>query len=114
MGGGGAAATGAAGTTPASGGVPLAITAQAAGQVGATGPMGANIFCFHVPITWNDEDFNAHFSPLGQIVSAKIHVDPVTKASKGFGFVSYATPAAATLAKQGKTLKVTIKKGEEQ
>merc|ERR1712216_433352 len=52
-----------------------------------------------------------------------IHQDPVTKQSKGFGFVSYATTAAATLAikgmngfdtKHGKFLKVTIKKGEEQ
>jgi len=122
MGGGSAAAAPAAGAT-GPGGAPLAIAAQAANQVGATGPMGANIFCFHVPITWTDDDFNAHFSPFGQIVSAKIHQDPVTKQSKGFGFVSYATTAAATLAikgmngfdtKQGKLLKVTIKKGEEQ
>merc|ERR1719263_1344191 len=94
-----------------------------ASNVGGQGPMGANIFVFHVPINWTDEDFHAHFSPFGQIVSAKVHQDPVTKASKGFGFVSYATPAAATMAikgmngfdtKQGKFLKVTIKKGEEQ
>mmetsp|Transcript_4134 Transcript_4134/g.9681 ORF Transcript_4134/g.9681 Transcript_4134/m.9681 type:complete len:323 (-) Transcript_4134:127-1095(-) len=100
----------------------LALTATAA-NTGGQGPMGANIFVFHVPINWTDEDFHAHFSPFGQIVSAKIHVDPVTKASKGFGFVSYATPSAATMAikgmnafdtKQGKFLKVTIKKGEEQ
>jgi len=119
LGGGAAAAPAAAGAA----GQPLAIAAQAQNQVGATGPMGANIFCFHVPITWTDEDFNAHFSPFGQIVSAKIHTDPVTKQSKGFGFVSYATTAAATLAikgmngfdtKHGKFLKVTIKKGEEQ
>jgi len=118
---GGGAAAAAPATGP--GGAPLAIAAQAANQVGATGPMGSNIFCFHVPITWTDEDFNAHFSPFGQIISAKIHVDPVTKASKGFGFVSYASTAAATLAikgmngfdtKHGKFLKVTIKKGEEQ
>jgi len=101
---------------------PLALAAAAA-SAGSVGPMGANIFVFHIPINWTDEDFNAHFSPFGQIVSAKIHVDPVTKASKGFGFVSYATPQAATMAikgmngfdtKQGKFLKVTIKKGEEQ
>merc|ERR1712217_987420 len=105
-------------------GTPLALAAAAAAQAGGSvGPMGANIFCFHVPINWTDEDFHAHFSPFGQIVSAKIHADPVTKASKGFGFVSYATPQAATMAikgmngfdtKQGKCLKVTIKKGEEQ
>ena len=27
------------------------------------GRQGANIFCFHVPINWTDEDFHAHFSP---------------------------------------------------
>lgn len=100
----------------------LALTANASSQ-GGVGPMGANIFVFHIPINWTDDDFHAHFIPFGQIVSAKIHVDPVTKASKGFGFVSYATPQAATMAikgmngfdtKQGKFLKVTIKKGEEQ
>jgi len=110
-----------AGSSSASSG-PLAITA-AASNTGGVGPMGANIFVFHVPINWTDEDFHAHFAPFGQIVSAKIHVDPVSKASKGFGFVSYATPQAATMAikgmngfdtKQGKLLKVTIKKGEEQ
>jgi len=122
LGGGNAPVPGAAGQA-AIGGSQLAIAAQAANQVGATGPLGANIFCFHVPITWTDADFNAHFSPFGQIISAKIHVDPVTKASKGFGFVSYASTSAATLAikgmngfdtKHGKFLKVTIKKGEEQ
>lgn len=103
---------------------PLAIAAAAlASTPGASGPMGANIFVFHIPINWTDEDFHAHFAPFGQIVSAKIHVDPVTKASKGFGFCSYATSQAATMAikgmngfdtKQGKFLKVTIKRGEEQ
>merc|ERR1719223_2552762 len=92
-------------------------------MTGGVGPMGANIFAFHIPINWTDEDFHAHFSPFGQIVSAKIHTDPVTKASKGFGFVSCAAPQAATMAikgmngfdtTQGKFLKCTIKKGEEQ
>ncbi|CAJ1371721.1 unnamed protein product [Effrenium voratum] len=102
----------------------LALTQAALPAMqGGNGPPGANIFVFHVPINWTDDDFNAHFSPFGQIVSAKIHVDPVTKASKGFGFCSYATTQAATMAikgmngfdtKQGKFLKVTIKKGEEQ
>lgn len=123
----GGAASGAAANSAAAGATSiaqatLALTA-AANQQSGVGPMGANIFVFHVPINWTDEDFNAHFSPFGQIVSAKIHVDPVSKASKGFGFVSYSAPQAATMAikgmngfdtKQGKFLKVTIKKGEEQ
>merc|ERR1711957_1061180 len=101
---------------------PLALASSAANS-GGVGPMGANIFVFHIPINWTDEDFHAHFAPFGQIVSAKIHVDPVSKASKGFGFVSYATPQAATMAikgmngfdtKQQKFLKITLKKGEEQ
>jgi len=119
---------GGTGAVPGVSGVPgvpasqaLALTATAT-NTGGVGPMGANIFVFHIPINWTDEDFHAHFAPFGQIVSAKIHVDPVSKASKGFGFVSYATPQAATMAikgmngfdtKQGKFLKVTIKKGEE-
>uniref|UniRef100_A0A6U9D166 Uncharacterized protein n=1 Tax=Zooxanthella nutricula TaxID=1333877 RepID=A0A6U9D166_9DINO len=124
LGGGGAAnAVGAAASSSGANAGALALAAAAANNAGAVGPMGANIFVFHIPINWTDEDFNAHFSPFGQIVSAKIHVDPVTKASKGFGFVSYAAPQAATMAikgmngfdtKQGKFLKVTIKKGEEQ
>jgi len=121
--GGGAQAAGLVGSGAFSSAAgPLAIAAAAAAG-GSVGPMGANIFVFHIPINWTDEDFNAHFSPFGGIVSAKIHVDPISKASKGFGFVSYASPTAATMAikgmngfdtKQGKFLKVTIKKGEEQ
>lgn len=114
----GAAAAVAGGATAAQ--LALAASAQ---NTGGVGPMGANIFVFHVPINWTDDDFHAHFAPFGQIVSAKVHQDPVTKASKGFGFVSYATPQAATMAikgmngfdtKQGRFLKCTIKKGEEQ
>lgn len=115
---------GTGGSGPGEGGM-LALTSGPSGtaQMCGMGPMGANIFVFHIPTNWTDEDFNAHFSPFGQIVSAKVHIDAVTKASKGFGFVSYATPKAATLAikgmngfdtKQGKFLKVTIKKGEEE
>lgn len=124
--GGGAAATpavpGLQGGAGASSSAPALALTMSAASTGGQGPMGANIFVFHVPLNWTDEDFHAHFSPFGQIVSAKIHTDPVSKASKGFGFVSYATPQAATLAikgmngfdtKQGKNLKVTIKKGEE-
>eukprot|EP00928_Gymnodinium_smaydae_P062589 TRINITY_DN46415_c0_g1_i1.p2 TRINITY_DN46415_c0_g1~~TRINITY_DN46415_c0_g1_i1.p2 ORF type:complete len:322 (-),score=87.33 TRINITY_DN46415_c0_g1_i1:92-1057(-) len=113
----GVTGTSASSTTPGA----LALTMNAA-NTGGQGPLGANIFVFHVPISWTDEDFHAHFAPFGQIVSAKIHADPITKASKGFGFVSYTTPQASTLAikgmngfdtKTGKVLKVTIKKGEE-
>jgi len=130
LGGGAAAAAGAA--APGAPAIAGAAASSAPGQLaltqadlaqGSNGPPGANIFVFHVPINWTDEDFRAHFSPFGQIISAKIHVDPVTKASKGFGFCSYATTQAATMAikgmngfdtKQQKFLKVTIKKGEEQ
>lgn len=122
LGGGQATAVGGLPVLSTTGGAQALALTNAASQTGGQGPMGANIFVFHVPINWTDEDFHAHFSPFGQIVSAKIHVDPVSKASKGFGFVSYATPQAATMAikgmngfdtKQGKVLKVTIKKGEE-
>eukprot|EP00435_Cladocopium_sp_Y103_P030895 s2028_g7.t1 len=98
---------------------------------GGTGPAGhwnpvpgANIFVYYIPADWTDDDFHQHFDKFGTIVSAKIHVDPVTKAaSKGFGFCSYATKDGATRAikgmngfqtKQGTCLGVAIRQTEEQ
>lgn len=117
---GGGSAVGGGASSSAAGDLAVAAAAAAGSSVG---PLGANIFVFHIPINWTDMDFNAHFQPFGQIIACRIHLDPVTKASKGFGFVSYASPVAATMAikgmngfdtKQGKFLKCTVKKGEEQ
>ena len=37
----------------------------------------------------NDVEFGNHFSQYGPIRTAEIVRDPMTKASRGFGFVTY-------------------------
>jgi len=87
-----------------------------------TGPPGANLFVYGIPSTWTDEELSTRFKEFGNLVAAKIYVDPATMCSKGFGFVSYSTLPAATKAIEvmhgfevddGKLLRVSIKKGEE-
>lgn len=86
------------------------------------GPLGANLFIFHVPADWKDEDLKQKFEPFGQLVSCKVSVDDSGR-SRGFGFVGFTTREAASSAIEamngtpcgfGKFLKVTIKQGEEQ
>jgi len=84
------------------------------------GPQGCNLFVFHLPDEWGDEDMLEYFSPHGKIVSAKVMKELGTGRSRGFGFVSYEAQAdAATAIRkmqgykiQGKRLKVEFKKGE--
>jgi len=81
------------------------------------GPSGANLFIYHVPATWGDDDIRLCFAPFGTVVSATINKDRSTGASKGFGFVSYDNPVSAQTAVQamngmqvdGKRLKVELK-----
>lgn len=86
------------------------------------GPLGANLFIFHVPADWKDDDLRLKFETFGQLVSCKVSVDDSGR-SRGFGFVGFTTREAAASAIQamngtpcgfGKFLKVTIKQGEEQ
>lgn len=88
---------------------------------GSYGPPGCNLFAFHLPDDWTDADLHEHFSPHGEVVSAKVMKEVGTGRSRGFGFVSYAErSAAATAVKKmqgykilGKRLKVEFKKGEQ-
>lgn len=81
------------------------------------GPEGANLFIYHLPASVDDDDLCQLFSPFGEIVSAKVIVNKRTDESKGFGFVSYSSEAAAELAIremsgyqiQNKRLKVQLK-----
>jgi RNA-binding protein 39 len=41
------------------------------------------------------EALRSIFSPFGTLIDVQIHVDPATRVSKGFGFVTFATPAEA-------------------
>jgi len=87
---------------------------------GRYGPFGCNLFVFHLPDEWGDDDLYESFTCFGNIVSAKVMRETATQRSRGFGFVSFDCREAATLAikkmqgfKAGKKrLKVEFKKGE--
>ena len=82
------------------------------------GPDGANLFVYHVPLEFGDDDLHKLFQPYGRVVSAKIFVDKNTNLSRGFGFVSFDNPDSAAMAIQAlngsqckdKWLKVELKK----
>lgn len=101
-----------------------AAQASAAAEPGATanaGPVGANLFIYHIPNSWDDTILRQHFEHFGKIVSCRVQKDPDGR-PRGFGFVSYdaATAAQAAIAGmhgfpvEGKHLKVQLKKGDEQ
>jgi len=84
------------------------------------GPPGCNLFVFHLPDDWTDDDLNEYFSPHGPVISAKVMKELGTGRSRGFGFVSYEDRVGASTAIKkmqgykilGKRLKVEFKKGE--
>lgn len=41
----------------------------------AFGPLGANLFIFHLPSSWTDTDLKQHFNCFGNVVSAHIRTD---------------------------------------
>ncbi|CDJ53206.1 RNA recognition motif domain-containing protein, putative [Eimeria brunetti] len=87
-----------------------------------TGPPGANIFIFHIPKDWGRQQLLSAFGGFGAVVSCYVALDKESGKNKGFGFVSYTTPAAAAAAVNAmnncvvsnKRLNVSIKKGEEK
>ncbi|EXC34673.1 CUGBP Elav-like family member 5 [Morus notabilis] len=90
------------------------------GQV--EGPPGANLFIYHIPQEFGDQDLANAFQPFGRVLSAKVFVDKATGVSKCFGFVSYDSPEAAQSAISmmngfqlgGKKLKVQLKRDNKQ
>merc|ERR1719408_328873 len=85
------------------------------------GPVGANLFIYHIPNSWNDSILRQHFEHFGKIVSCRTQKDSEGR-PRGFGFVSFDAPSAAQAAiagmhgfpVEGKWLKVQLKKGDEQ
>jgi len=86
-----------------------------------SGPVGSNLFVYHIPNSWDDGILRQHFEHFGSLVSCRVQKDPEGR-SRGFGFVSYDAPTSAQAAiagmhgfpVEGKWLKVQLKKGDEQ
>ncbi|XP_076898666.1 RNA-binding protein BRN2-like [Bidens hawaiensis] len=82
------------------------------------GPPGANLFIYHIPQDFGDEELANAFRGFGRVLSSKVFVDKATGVSKCFGFVSYDSPTAAQAAINsmngfqlgGKKLKVQLKR----
>lgn len=106
---------------PPPGAAAVPESAPARRESSQAGPVGANLFIYHVPNSWDDAILRQHFEHFGTLVSCRVQKDPDGR-PRGFGFVSYDSPTAAQAAivgmhafpVEGKHLKVQLKKGDEQ
>ncbi len=67
---------------------------------------GTNIFVGQLSWNVDDERFAAEFAECGEVISARVQMDRNTGKSRGFGYLTFATPEAAqkALAMAGKEI----------